>query len=730
MVNKVFYWLILLGLLLLTITPLLVSTSLFFPFITGKGFFFRIVTEIILALWLILAFRDLAYRPKRSWILTAMGSLLLVLTLATAWGANPYRSFWSNFERMEGLISYLHLFVYFIILISVLKKEKLWQWFSQSLLVVNAIIAIYSLLQLTDKLTINQGGVRVDATFGNATYLAVYELFNIFLILFCLFRLWQSSLWKSRVWRRILGAGYILLGLLDLVILYNTATRGAILGLGFGLIVAAILIIWREKKEKMIRRSAWMTLVILVVIIVGFFAVKNSTWVAESSTLSRFASISVDDRTTQSRFLIWNMSWQGFKERPILGWGPENYILVFNKYYDPAMYNQEQWFDRSHNVIFDWLISAGALGLLTYLSLFGTALYLLWWKKNILTVTERSLFTGLLAAYFFHNLFVFDNLISYLLFLALLGYIHFRSIETSSLVIVAKISRSLLAPAVIIAIIFIPTLYLVNIKPILASQTLIEALSWQKYPDKALESFKKVFSYQTFASTEASEHLINAALGAVQDQSVPAEIRSSIVSLAKEQILETIKREPENARYRFFTGSFFLRVGLPDEAKKYLEEARQLSPHKQAILFELGSFYLSQKEFDEALVLFRGAYESAPNYDEARKLYILTLIYVGQVKEADKLLIEKFGTNIIDDERFINAYAEVKLYDRVLALWQIKVAKDPKNSQNHISLAAAYLAVGQRQKAIEELNLIIKLDPSFKANAERFISEIRAGRTP
>src|SRR3989344_3229408 len=128
--NKVLHWLVLGGLLLLALTPLLVSTSMFFPFITGKGFFFRAVTEIILALWIILALRDPNYRPRRSWILLTMSAWLLVTALATAWGANPYRSFWSNFERMEGLISYLHLFAYFLVLISILRRAKTWKIFA------------------------------------------------------------------------------------------------------------------------------------------------------------------------------------------------------------------------------------------------------------------------------------------------------------------------------------------------------------------------------------------------------------------------------------------------------------------------------------------------------------------------------------------------------------------------------------------------------------------------
>ena len=102
------------------------------------------------------------------------------------------------------------------------------------------------------------------------------------------------------------------------------------------------------------------------------------------------------------------MAIKGFKERPILGWGQENFNIVFNKHYNPLM-DQEQWFDRTHNIILDWLIAAGILGALSYLSLFVAVLVLIW-RRGTFTFVEKSILTGLFAAYFFHNMFVFDNL--------------------------------------------------------------------------------------------------------------------------------------------------------------------------------------------------------------------------------------------------------------------------------------------------------------------------------
>ncbi|MBU3925731.1 hypothetical protein KJ763_00990, partial [Patescibacteria group bacterium] len=173
------------GIFILPITALVVTEFLFFPFITGKNFFFRILTEIIFGCWLVLAIYDKKYRPRfakgGTWILYFLTAFLFFLILSTIFGANPYRSFWSNFERMEGLVTFLHLFAYFLILTTTLNKEKLWKIFFHVSLGISLVVAFYGLLQLTGTLSIHQGDVRLDATLGNASYLAIYMIFNIFI---------------------------------------------------------------------------------------------------------------------------------------------------------------------------------------------------------------------------------------------------------------------------------------------------------------------------------------------------------------------------------------------------------------------------------------------------------------------------------------------------------------------------------------------------------------------
>src|SRR3989344_9358696 len=161
------FWLIVGGLFLLPLTPHIVSTSLLFPFIAGKAFFFRIIVEIIFGAWILLALFEPKYRPRRSALLIVLTAWFALITLAGLVGPNFYHSFWSNFERMEGIVSYLHLLAYFIILISVLKTEKLWWWFFHLSLAVSFVIGCLAIGQL-----FRAGvGTRLDTTFGNPIYL-------------------------------------------------------------------------------------------------------------------------------------------------------------------------------------------------------------------------------------------------------------------------------------------------------------------------------------------------------------------------------------------------------------------------------------------------------------------------------------------------------------------------------------------------------------------------------
>ena len=184
----------------------IVDSSQVFPFITGKNFAFRILTELIFGSWIALAFLNEKYRPKKSILLLAIAIFMGVTFIANVFGLEPRQSFWSNFERMEGWITLIHLFAYTTVLSSVLHTKSLWRIFWNTTVVASVGVGLFAMAQLlreylvetlekpsTEGLArllpiVNQGGDRLDATFGNATYLAVYMLFHIFITTMLLLR--------------------------------------------------------------------------------------------------------------------------------------------------------------------------------------------------------------------------------------------------------------------------------------------------------------------------------------------------------------------------------------------------------------------------------------------------------------------------------------------------------------------------------------------------------------
>jgi len=727
-IDKIFLGVTRVGVFLVPFVPLIVASPLFFPFITGKNFAFRIIVEVIFACWLMLALREPSFRPKRSLFLWSVGAFLAVVFLADIFGEGPFKAFWSNFERMEGFITLLHLGAYFLVTASVLNTEKLWHRFFATSVGVSAFLGIYGILQLAGKIVINQGGARLDGTFGNAAYFAGYMLFHIFITVFLIFRHRISPPFK---W---LYGGAILL---QVTTLYYTATRGAGLGLVGGLLLALFLVAIFEKQNRRLRIYVGTSLIVLFLLVGGLYAARESAFVKGNSTLNRFASISLEK--AGPRFMVWGMAWEGFKDRPILGWGQEGFNYVFNKYYNPNMWSQEQWFDRTHNIFFDWLIAAGFLGLISYLALF---FFLLWylWKGKIasdlapFSLMEKSVLTGLLFAYFIHNFFVFDNLISYILFFSLIAYIHarfgkaipalqeFKELKSEQ---VQYISASILILALLGGV------YFLNIRPIGVAQALIKGLKPpQKDIHENLEFYKQAFAQETIGTQEVAEQAMQTAITIAGAPQIPMEVKTEFIAFATSAMNREIERAPEDARLRMFMGGFFNRLGRFDEALPHLLKAHELSPNKQTIAFELGNTYLSTGKISEAKTILKESFEKAPEYGGARLAYAVSAIYSGEFDVPEKLFAPTTTVNILTDERLIKAYYDTKQYKVVIALLKLRSEADPNNAQTHVSLAAAYLANSNRNDAISSLKKAIELNPEFKAQGEFYISEIRAGRNP
>lgn len=715
---------------------LYVASNMFFPFISGKNFAFRILVEVALGAWVLLMFIDETYRPRFSWVLAGAGAFLVVLALADFTGVNPYRSFWSNYERMEGLIAHIHLFLYFIIMGSVLRTEELWKWFWRTSLGVSILVSFNAFSQLEGWGAVHQSSNRLDATFGNSTYLAVYALFNFFLAMFFFFR--EA---KENPRARFI---YPLVALINVVVLYYTQTRGASLGLVGGIFLAILLTALFDQEHPERRKYALGGVIGFIILVSAFISFRDAPWIQANRTLGRLANISLSDPTTVSRFMIWNMSWEGFKEHPILGWGQDNFLYVFSKHYDPRMWNQEPWFDRSHDVFFDWLTAGGALGLLAYLSLFGAALYYLWFSRHRhFTVLERGILTGMLAGYFVHNIFVFDNLTSYIIFFGFLGYLHALHAETTSQHEEVREKKKgkgedalesgdLVIAAVVAGMMTVGMVYFLNIRNIDANIALINAIR----PEGVLTdgpggkkeiALQGVLERGLFGSGEAREQLAQLALQTA-DPRVPREIQQQFFDLTATEFDQEIVNDPTSLRTISFAAAFYLRFGQYDKAFNYFKRAIELSPKHQEAYLDLSQLYLIEGKYQDVENAGKTVYELEPAYPDAAIAYAMALIYQKKPEEAERVVARFKDTPLVYDNRLVNAYGKNHYFNKAVELVNEKIAKGDAAGQDYFTLAGGYSGLGDTAKAIAAVQKGMTLDASLKEEGEKMLG-ILSGTT-
>lgn len=728
MIKKISRFVSLAALFLIPIFPLIVANSYFFPFITGKAFLFRILVEVAFAGWLILAFLDTKYRPRITPLSIGITVFALITLVADLLGVSPIRSLWSNFERMEGWITIIHLWAFFMTAAHVFGEgeqgRRMWRHWISFELVIALAVAIYGIAQLLGWAAIHQGSSRIDASLGNAAYMAVYMLWNAGLAayMFCVARIHHT------VNANFLRWAYAILSALFAFEVFQTATRGTILGLAGGIMLACFLYAVLGKGEK--RAHRWMAVGVIGLIIViggGLVLSKDTAFVKGNEILNRLATISWSEAQGQARNYIWPMAIKGFTERPILGWGQENFNYIFNANYNPKMWQQEQWFDRAHSVYFDWLTASGLIGLLSYLSLYVLIIWGIW--KSGMTLGEKSILTGTVAGYAVHNFFVFDNLASYVMFFAALGFVnsfmkgkHIDWLHSKTMS--ADTVEYIAAPAVIVLL--VASLYVFNVRPMQANTGLIAALQNCGGPQPTVDAFKKVFDIDVYvANQEAREQIFTCTAGLISNQQTPGPTKQAFYELTQQAIDAQIAATPmKDARIYTLAGSYYDAIGQYDKAEQYLKTASELSPGKQSISMELANSYLNNGKAPEAVKILEETYNMVPENTRARDAYALSLVVAGQDDKAHEL----FGNDpvIFETQQMAQAFMLSKQYAKGVEIYKKLLAAGDVNDMGlNVQLAQAQYMAGQKTAAIATLRNIKKLHPEYKDQIEVAIKQVQ-----
>jgi O-antigen ligase len=402
--EKILLWILRLGLILTLFTPLVYHNGFFFPYIIPRAVYFQIITEILFAgaITLIAFFPN--HRPRWTHLSLAIFVYLAIAGVTTLTSVDPSKSFIGTIERSFGFFQLLHFGMLFFAASITLKKPSEWN----AILGISLGISLYAALDLFIPM-MTTSVARPPTVAGNPIFLAAYLIFHLF---FATHFFTQTR----KKWLRIF------LGLLVVIFaatILSSGVRGAFVGLSAAIVFLLGYFAWQQRR---FRRSLIATLLVLITAYALIFLNRGEFFVKNNFVLSRITNFSLQETTTRARFAMWKIALSGFRERPLVGWGRENYSITFNTHFDPSFDKanvSEGWEDRTHNIFLEELVNGGILGLAAYLFLLTATFFAL---------RQRPILISLLIGYIVQNLFGVDNLNEHLPFFLLLAYANFLSL--------------------------------------------------------------------------------------------------------------------------------------------------------------------------------------------------------------------------------------------------------------------------------------------------------------
>jgi O-antigen ligase len=421
----------------------IVMNSVFFPFIGGKDWFFRFVVELALACmvlwWAFEAHKGdakkrisaLFHKP----LVIAVTVFAAIFEIACIFAYDFHAAFWSNYERGEGGFQMLHYYLFFLLLALIFTTEKDWKNLFRFSLVSAGLMILYGLAgnySVPGFIGPYAGATaptgwwhllidgRFEGSLGNPAYVDPYLIFSMFFAAY----LWIASV-REKTITKLKAWGYGVVIAIFFIFFILGQTRGAFIGLALGVFAALLYLVFSSKGRA--RKWGAIVFVVLVLLGAGLYAERNNPSLQKFPEV-RLLQISLSDPSAQTRLWVWGEAWKGFLERPVLGWGPENFTPVYDKFFNPKFYvpgqNTETWFDRAHSVFFDYLVETGLIGLLSYLGMF----FMFYWEffknahKHGPSKMQKILMVAIPVAYLVQGIAIFDVFPMYLCLFTFLAF--------------------------------------------------------------------------------------------------------------------------------------------------------------------------------------------------------------------------------------------------------------------------------------------------------------------
>lgn len=400
------------------LVPLVVIPGTFFPYVVPRNVLFRVAVE--LAAFAVIARIIVEGGPvdlRGEYVLWALATFLGAAAISALFSPAPSHSLFGDFERMGGVWAWLHLALFLFVLRAT--EERYLVWLLRAAVAVSVLASAHAILESWWGLPgLGTGGLSLIGNPG---------LFAGYLLLAIPPALHLGGPGARYRWLYPAAAGIALVALL------LTQNRSSVLGLIGGALVAALataLIGDRTSRRwGPLAAVAGIGLVVIVLVTTARTFGNNSALGGISGVVDRLALTDFAGRDA-SRTLQWDAALAGFRDRPVVGYGPENHHLVWSAHFDPRAYELgADVFDRTHNAFLEVLATTGIVGMAAFVFLWWAIGYSLYraLRSGRLSRWEFALFAGANAAYGIYLVFWFVDLSAVMLWLLMASVVAARA---------------------------------------------------------------------------------------------------------------------------------------------------------------------------------------------------------------------------------------------------------------------------------------------------------------
>ncbi len=728
---KIFKWLLLLP----AFIPLLYIDGMLYPYLAPKTFIFRAVGILATALFVYLSASGYPFYFKRlknklSWL---PAGLLVVAYATSLAGVNFYHSFWSTFDRGDGLLTISIVVIFFYLILLYAGKDFL-NRFLKLTAFVGSLVAVHAFLQWIEIVSgvnlpfIDLTRGRLGGTLGNAAFLASYLGMTAFATLAV-----TRTVLASMKWKKIAYASTTL----QLIIIFLTATRGSIISL---IVIGFIFLVHQSWKGggrvKNLSRTALAGVILLGIIFI-IFRVQLSQ--SSFEPIRRVASISLQDETVSSRLFLAKHLGGAVLDHPLAGYGAEHVVTVFNREYDPSAI-LEQWFDRSHNAFIDYFLQYGLVGGLLYILIILSGL--MYARRMHKNGDSRGIYIGaIVLIYALQNLFVFDTAVTLWLLFVLIALTIATDDDTSSISFPTNSTKSSLAGVLAIGILYL--IIPVSIQPLRANLLLADGYLYHIADVKRANiSMEKGLALGTYADLEYGYQ----AYSMYTDRQVSmlkGDERVQAYRYTENLLEKNFAKYPYDARTAVYF-AHVLEIAPPeitpneDLINKVLDRAIELSPHRIQPWYLRANIFLRKGDTAKKLLDKKAWYlqgvtvieqyaKQEPRLSEPR--YILANLYLSI---GDRLIAEKWASeglslyknNEDTARRAMRYYLAVEDWINTARFMEDVISAKPDDLDTTYDLAKVSFMAGNKARTMELVEYLRRVKPGLVETDQAFVEAI------